>query len=152
MCKFVNPEGYRLCKDVKLSGIRRKPIYKVELDEANSLCYFDGVYYWQPDRHYFSDMGSVPRLAQVFAAFGKDHYLLSYLFHDCAYTFKGLYRSDLGARFGYEFFALTRKQADEMLYDMIRAEGGWRITAWAIYRAVRLGGWIGWGKGDERTE
>ena len=149
---FINPEGYTKRKSVELSAKRRKAIYKVELDEANPLTYYDGVYFWQPDRLLYSDMGSTPRLLHIFKAFQKDRFLLSYIFHDSAYTFKGLYRSDLSARFGYELCALSRAQADGMLYDMVLAEGGWRITAAAIHQGCRLGGWRGWGKGDERTE
>ena len=44
----------------------------------------------------------------------------------------------------YQFDAATRKQADDVLYEAMKATSvGWR-TRWTIYAGVRVGGWKSW--------
>lgn len=41
---------------------------------------------------------------------------------------------------------VTRKEADQFLYDAMRAEGIGAVTCWAWYRGVRMGGWVPWNR------
>jgi hypothetical protein len=149
MNRFINKEGYGLVKDEHASN--GSTIYRFKLDEAAPLTYYCGSWFWQPNRKYLTDMGSIPDGLQIFPQLHKDRYLLSYMFHDCGYAFKGLHSCERvdGC---YKFTPLTRAQVDEMLFDMLQAEGATWLVRWTIYLGVRAGGWVGWGKGDRKKQ
>ena len=120
-----------------------KEMYEFTNDDADPLtCCVDGILY-RPDHHYKTDLGSVPRTFQFILPeyFAKDRYVKSYLFHDSAYNHGGVWVAVNG---GWEFKAITRKQADEMLRDMILLEGGSKANARLIYWGVRAGGRFSW--------
>lgn len=147
MGHFVNPDGFVLRLSDELSTWR-KTVYEATLDDAESaLTYIDNYGgSWRPDRHFFTDMGSVPRLAQVLIP--KDRFLEAFLIHDSAYIHGGLWRWSALVQ-GWRFSYMTRRQADELLYEMCLSSGAWQSTAWAIYLAVRVGGaFCKYGKGD----
>lgn len=51
----------------------------------------------------------------------------------------------------YRTGAVTRRQADEALYDRMRLDGVGRVRARVIWLAVRLFGWLFWHRcGDDR--
>lgn len=145
--RFINKEGYSLVKDEHASN--GKIVYRFKLDEVTPLTYYCGSWFWQPNKKYLTDMGSIPVALQVFPQLHKDRYLLSYMFHDSGYAFKGLYSS--GRHDGqFTFFPKTRAEIDEMLFDMLQAEGATWLVRWTIYLGVRAGGWVAFGKGDKR--
>lgn len=97
----------------------------------------------RPDRHFTTDLGSVPKTLQALAPiyFAKDRFPKSYIFHDSHYKHGGGWFAIKG---GWEFRRLTRKQADDILREMVLLEGGSRIAARLIWAGVRAGGWASW--------
>ena len=82
-----------------------------------------------------SDLGSVPP-DLTWLAGAATSYPCSYAFHDIGCRFNGLYMWD---GMGFVFENLRRKDIDELLPQMVRAEGaGWGESQ-AIYAGVRLG-------------
>lgn len=119
-----------------------KARYEFRLYDADPLTWHCGGLWAQPDRHFESDGGSIPRLVQCIPALQKDRYWRSYGFHDSAYRYGGWYvRMADGA---FRFVRLTRAEADEWLYRMIIAEGGTLATARTVWAAVRACGWACW--------
>jgi len=137
---FENQEGYTLRK---IPSSRDPTLYEFSLSRSKPLTFIweDGSC-WQPDRHEITDMGSLPRLAQLWIP--KDRYLLSWMCHDSGYLKGGLYVSPRRGR-PYEFVKMPRKQIDDFMFEGIRSEGGTWLQLEAIYWAVRAGGWINWG-------
>jgi hypothetical protein len=136
---------YSLCPDHWEGGMWGKQIYEFTNHKNDPLTCKMGLILYRPDRHFYTDLGSVPKTFQKLLPrwFAKDRFAKSYIFHDSAYKHKGVWVNVNGK---WEFRALTRKQADEMLYEMILLEGGSRAAARLIYAGVRMGGWRGWGK------
>lgn len=137
-----------------------KTLYDFRLSPRCPLTYHRGTFRAQPDRHFVTDGGSIPRIVQLIPALQKDRYWRAYAFHDsayrngCFYVWKRV--SCLNQSTGmveftwrYERRALTRAQADLWLREMLLAEGASIVTARVVYRAVRMFGWIAWkgGKG-----
>jgi len=120
-----------------------KELYEFTNDDADPLTVeLDGTLY-RPDRHYKSDLGSVPRTLQFILPkyFAKDRYVKSFLLHDQSYLFGSIWVAVHG---GWENRKLTRKQADTMLRDTILCEGGSKANARLIYWGVRMGGFASW--------
>ena len=139
---FLNPEGYTIKRDDKRSTWF-KAIYEFTLLYPDPLTFIEyGGNQYQSDRHFFTDMGSIPRIAQL--VIPKDRCLGFYL-HDSGYMDCGLWINGV-------FEKMTRKQVDDLLYDMCMNDPipTWRITARTIWLAVRAFGWMSWGKGDAR--
>lgn len=147
---FDNPRGFALEEDhwQRACGIPYKLIYEFTLEPDSPLTYIsaDGTAY-QPDRHFLTDMGSVPRTAQLLIP--KDRFRGFYL-HDSAYRHKGLWIK-LPTEKHFYFVRMSRREADDLLYEMCLAdpEPAWHATARAIWLAVRAGGWAGWGKSEK---
>ena len=123
-----------------------KPTWEFTNSPTDPLtCELQGTLY-RPDNHFRTDYGSVPRLAQVLMPmwFDRARFTRSYIFHDSSYAHGGVW---VGITGGWKFHKLTRKQADQLLRDMVRLEGGSRGAASAIYWGVRVGGRWSW-KGD----
>lgn len=142
---FINPRGYSLDKvrNDRYLLILKKVIYEFTLKEDNPLTYCSyGIQRIRPDRHLAeTDMGSIPLSLQMFLP--KDEFLLSYIFHDSTYKHKGLYFENK-ATGKYEFRELTRAEADRLLLEMIRAEGGGIVKSRIIWVAVRSFGRFSW--------
>ena len=76
------------------------------------------------------DKGSVPRIAWPLMPRDDRSGVIAYQVHDWLY-------------FTAE---TTRKEADQIMYELLRLGGmGW-IRAQSAYRAVRAGGWLYWNK------
>lgn len=129
--------------------IFKKTIYEFQLNQKTPLTFIhpDGRMF-QPDRHFFTDQGSVPRVLQTIVP--KDRFVGFYL-HDSAYRFKGLYVSCNGGQ-SYRFEEMLRVEVDELLKVMIKYDPypGNVVLQYGILAGVRVGGWYGWGRGDER--
>lgn len=136
---------YRLIPDHWEGGFWGEQIWQFTNSARNPLTYTEGLVQYRPDRHFFTDLKSTPTMLQAIAPqwFAKDGFPRSTIFHDSAYVHHGVYVSVHGV---FEFRALTRKQADEMLYNMVLAEGGSKTAAMLIYAGVRAGGSKGWNK------
>ena len=136
--EWRNESSAHLANAKRPTGYWHPRLYEFTASLEWPLTYIDACECsWQPDRHFLTDMGSIPRIVQGLPGLGKDDRLCSYLLHDSAYVHGGLWRSPC-TTFGYSFHALTKAEADRLLYYMLRAEGGGWLAAQAIYRAVRL--------------
>lgn len=71
-----------------------------------------------------TDMGSIPRIMWLF--FDPTQYL-AYVLHDYLYTYHQLEDGS----------PITRKQADYILYESLRVEGSWAISAKLVLWGVR---------------
>ena len=140
---FENPAGYSICEDVEKSTWWTTIYEYTAREKALTFVNKHGTRY-QPDRHFFTDQGSIPRFPPfIRMLIPKDRFLGFYL-HDSAYMDKGLWIDG-------RFTPMTRKQVDDLLYDMILADPipGSKATAGLVWSHVRMYGWTaGWGKGD----
>lgn len=127
----------------------KKMIYEFTLHDKWPLMFIhpDGRIF-QPDRHFLTDMGSVPRILQ--GVVPKDRFIGFYL-HDSAYRFKGLWVSNNGGM-SFRFEEMLRVEVDELLRIMIKYDPvpGNVVLQYGVLAGVRIGGWYGWGRGDER--
>lgn len=147
--RFENVKGFALTPDPKRSTWR-KTIYEYQANPMTPLTYIDAdEVEYRPDNHYFTDQGSVPRIAQL--VIPKDRFL-GFYFHDSGYIHGGLYvrfpRSPV-----FIFRHMFRRQVDDLLHDMVLADPcpGWKLTADAIWGTVRIGGaFCEYGAGDQK--
>jgi len=136
---FANPEGYVL---KKIRNERRlffpdKAIYRFTLDQGSPLtfCANSGADY-QPNRQYETDMGSIPLFLQW--RIQKDRFLLSFLFHDSAWTHGGMWvRNKYSEEF--RFVDMSRWQSNMLLSSMVRCEGATRRELGYIMAGVSIG-------------
>ena len=126
-------------------GFFGKELYEFTNDDADPLTCELGCRLIRPDHHYLTDLGSVPKTLQYICPkwFAKDRYPRSYLFHDSAYKHGAIW---IGVPGGWKKVKATRKEVDQMLYDMIILEGGSRANARTIWMGVRAGGWASFDK------
>lgn len=129
-----------------IGGWKGRPRWEFTNDAKNPLTYDDKVLLVRPDNHFFTDLGSVPRFFQkaVPIWFDRARFPRSYVFHDSAYRHGGHWCASNGKDFS--FVEMTRKQIDQLLRDMILAEGGSKTAARLVYAGVRMGGWASWKK------
>jgi len=169
--RFENPGGYSITEDITKSTWWDTVYEYTAKEKPLTFVHSDGTRL-QPDRHFFTNQGSIPRFPPFIRMFiPKDRFLGFYL-HDSGYMDKGLWvlkpserpmkwtmtaTVDETGMIGHEphgeyvFTEMTRKQVDDLLYDMILADPipGSTATAWLVWSHVRMyGGWSGWGKGD----
>ena len=83
---------------------------------------------------FWTDFGSVPKIFWNIISPWDRQCLVAFITHDYLY-FKG---------------NVTREEADDILYELIRAYGGGWFKAQAIYRGVRAGGWVAWNEHRKR--
>ena len=155
---FINPDegkGWNLTMLPQLADVpwwqrpfKNRRLYEFDLNPDTPLTYHDhNGLFWQPDRHYITDLGSVPALVQwlPYPRISKDGtFVLPFLIHDSAYQApedggRGLYVSEL-FQGPYRWRPMTRLEADRMLEQMVRAVGGRCVESALIYRAVRMFG------------
>jgi len=143
--QFINIEGYSLTAVREMSAWWMT-VCEFHLKDPALAFLCKGEYRVEPNRHYFTDMGSVGRLLGL--AIPKDRYLLAFLLHDSGYTFGGFW-IDGG------FVKFTRKQVDDLLYYMILVDpvkplsSALRaLSAKTIWLGVRIGGASFWKKAD----
>lgn len=76
------------------------------------------------------DKGSVPRLAWAIIPRDDRFGVVAFLVHDYLYVKK----------------ETTRKEADQIMYELLRSGGMSWIRSKLAHNAVWLGGWIGWNR------
>jgi len=139
---ILNRNGFKLVPGPRVRWGRAWtiPTYEFWLDPVAPITFFDGVNYWQPDRHFRCDGASIPPPLHGLPGYNPWQ-ATGFIWHDSAYIHGGLWRrGHPGAP--YAFVALSRLEADELMYDIDRADGLRWGAAQARYRAVRLcGGW-----------
>ena len=136
---------YKLVPDGWDGKIFGKEMFEFTNDPHDPLTFADDILI-RPDNHFRTDMGSVPRTLQFIAPrwFNRFRYPQSYILHDSGYSHHGHWVAANGS--DWHFVKMTRKQVDDLLYDMIIAEGGSHANARTIWLGVRLGGRGAWGK------
>lgn len=130
--------GYGVVERPDLAAQYGKMIYEFTICEHNPLTFRhpDGLYY-QPDRHFLSDQGSIPHILQRYLP--KDQFPRSYYVHDSMCEHEGAYVSGSNLPGSFDFLRMSRKQVDDALRVMVRAEGGSWGRAYAIWLGVRAG-------------
>ena len=93
--------------------------------------------------NFTTDLESIPRVLPLAYAilYGTAH--KASVVHDWLYTNGGLWPTSQLAQSGAH---VTRKQADDVLYEAIVCTGEPRWKAWLIWLGVRAGGWVAWNK------
>jgi hypothetical protein len=135
---FLNPTGYTMRMVCGSSEM-----FEYTADPVNPLTYWDlNGGDWQPDRHFFTDRGSIPACVSWLPGFGRNR--LAYLFHDSAYSLvegrgHGLYyRGPADLEFTWR--PLAMREADDLMHAMLLAEGVRPWAARTIWAAVRTFG------------
>jgi len=110
-------------------------------------------YLVRPDKHFITDMGSVPKILQglIPVLFSKDLWLGDYCMHDAGYKHGGLWFAKRNIT-TFIFCKMKRGVVDELLDLTIHASGGGCLSSAPIWFGVRLGGWFSFDKGDLRDE
>jgi len=148
--EVINPTGYTLRPTGAwepgmgylfglgaLWGWRRKRRqYEVMLDPVTPLTLRVSPCncYCRPDRHGFTDLGSIPEVVE--SLIPRNCHEPGFLIHDSACREHGLYfsREYDGP---YTFCPVNSDTTHRLLGLTVRALGGWPPTQWAIYNAVR---------------
>ena len=84
-----------------------------------------------------SDYGSIPPFLQSIPGLSDDLFEWSYIFHDFARLWGGLFFREPGDLL-FHYRRMTCEATDRMLYQGVGAEGGNAVVRHAIYRGVRL--------------
>jgi len=139
--EWVNPKGFTSIID---PDERRRwglfwsiAVREVTLDKDAPLTLRvnDGCYV-QPDRHFTSDLGSIPPPLTAIPGLERDRFPKSYLLHDSACDNHGLYFSSTLTG-PFVFCEMPSESVHKLLRSSVRAEGGNAVNAAAIYAAVR---------------
>jgi hypothetical protein len=120
-----------------------RTLYDFRLDPVLPLTWHSDTIEAQPDQHFVTDGGSIPKLVQLIPAFDAMRYARPYAFHDSAYKNHCWYERAPGA-INCHKRPLCREEADYWLWKMLRADGASPATAQTVYRAVRAFGWAVW--------
>ena len=127
-------------------------IYEFQNDPRDPLTYEDSKgNLIRPDRHFYTDLASTPRTLQMLfpAYFAKDRFPMSAIMHDSSYLHNGDFFAVAG---GWEFRELTRRQADNLLYEMCIAEGLNKTNACLVWLGVRIGGSSAWKRKIDKVD
>jgi hypothetical protein len=141
--RILNPQGYKAPWHHNESSlyIFRKAIFEFTADPQSPIIFEDhDGNWWLTDKHFFTDWGSIPIVLQVLIP--KDTYL-GYLFHDASFGHHGLWFLKKGST-EIVFKELTMTQANDILYQMMMAQGAWKITAATVYETLQLAGSAAW--------
>ena len=147
---FLNLNGYSIRKigNVSYCWLLRKAVYEFTANHEWPITFRRGNGdYVQTDRHFQTDMGSIPRFGQLLIP--KDSYLEPFIFHDCAFLHHGLWfkgPDDLC----FSFRRMHMGEANALLREMMQAQGAWNITASTVYAAVQTFGAGPWGNIERR--
>lgn len=110
--------------------------YTADAERPLTMVLADGTEI-QPDKHFETDMGSVPLRIQALPGglFQKDRWLAAYILHDSGYSHGGLWvrRPGEGA---FHFEPMTKAQVDDLLRTGILILGGPSWNANVIHWAV----------------
>jgi hypothetical protein len=119
----------------------REPVALLDFQNArdNPLTFWlDENRFVRPFRHFDRcDFGSVPTILQSLVS--PSCAVRSFIIHDCCYEMHAWW-TERG------LVECTQRQADDMLYTMMRAEGCSRWLAAKAWAGVRAGGWSQWPK------
>ena len=129
-------------------------LYEFENDLLDPWTYHHPCgYSVRPDRHFVTDMGSIPKILQglIPVLFSKDLWLGDFCLHDSGYKHGGLWFAKHDPLV-FTFSKMARSAVDEMLDITIHASGGGCISSAPIWAGVRLGGWASFDKGDLRKK
>lgn len=120
-------------------------LYQYHADIIDPLTYHasDGNAY-RPIDGCIHNMGSIPRLLQVFPCFEKDRYADEYTLHDCGYKVPHKIMRSIDGGETWKRITVTQQFMDDLLEETILAAGGWEITAKTISNAVRIFGAYSW--------
>lgn len=149
---WINPCGYTLRPTGKwrngmgrLLGLgalwgwyHKRREYEFTLDPVAPLTFaHPDNYFIQPDRHGFTDLGTIPEILEP--VMPRNQYEPDYILHDSACDHHGLYFSSTLTG-PFVFCPISSKAAHVLLGATVRADGASEIQAWAIETAVkRLG-------------
>ncbi len=114
-------------------------LYDFQNDVTDPLTFWTGKgTFIRPFRHFDKcDFGSVPTLLQSLVS--PTCAARAFIIHDCCYEMHAWW-TERG------LVECTQRQADDMLYCMMRAEGCSRWLAAKAWAGVRAGGWSQWPK------
>lgn len=121
---------------VRPSGIKNKPF---EVAEDTTVVLSNGDTMFIPEG-YPTDYASIPRILKLFLSYvGKEGD--AYIIHDYLYNYRSYKKSKRGHK-----KPVSRLFADNEMWKQMKKAGSplWRRLAY--YKAVRLFGWLGWGK------
>jgi hypothetical protein len=137
--EWINPGGFILRDTLtKVPGWppwRKRTLYEYTADECGPMTFHAGHrLFIRPDRHGYTDLGSVPELLQWFG-FSKDLHNPSFIMHDSACREHGLYFAYcvLGP---YTFCPMSSASAARLLGQCLHA-AGYPHRARMIAAAVR---------------
>lgn len=136
---WINESGFTMRDTLrKVPGFppwRKRALYEFTLDPVAPLTFHLPPHIFiQPDRHGFTDMGSIPELAQLLFA-PKDLHNPSFILHDNVCDYKGLYFA-VRLTGPYTFCPMSSAAGARLLGQCLYAAGYTR-RAPLIYRAVR---------------
>lgn len=101
---------------------------------------FCGIYI-QPDHHFFTDLGSIPKPLQIFPSLRPTKFPRAYIMHDSGYKHGGIYIGQkVGGKIKYEFAKVSQLDVDTLLWEQLEADGAGCIARMIIYTGVRIGG------------
>lgn len=149
--EWVNAKGYRCVHDhneidyLSLFGLRIPydwtPVWEVTLDPAKPLTLrvlppCAPPFYIQPDRHGYTNFGSIPDLLQLIPGFDRAQYPRAYILHDSSCVRHSVY---ISSRESGPFVEAPIKSetAHALLCPALRADGAREWRARTIYHAVR---------------
>jgi len=147
--RILNPQGYKAPWHHNESSlyIFRKAIFEFTADDKSPIIFEDhDGNWWMPDKHFFTDWGSIPVCLQILIP--KDTYL-GYLFHDSAYGHHGLWLMKKGEK-EFSFKVLTMTKANDILYQMMMAQDSWKLTATTVYETLQIAGGFAWTDAGKR--
>lgn len=104
----------------------------------------DGVEY-QMDDHFETDGGSIPPCLRLlpFAHLDPFNFTRSYLYHDCAYQFGGLYIKYPGED-KFKFRLMTRKEANKLLSTTLKYDNATKFDRFIINTGIKAGSTFVW--------
>jgi len=133
---WINPRGYTLRPHHY--DEHDGAVWSYNADPREPLTWADdGGFHLRPDRHFLTNLGSVPRLFRNLIS--QDRFPQAWIQHDSACEHHGAYfsRSEHG---DYVLAPLTSAEACDLMRAGILASGGAPWLAGLIYWAVRLCG------------
>jgi hypothetical protein len=137
---------YRMIPSAEHTIMRRRflfkepvAVYDFQNDSVAPLTFWlDVDRFIRPFRHFDRcDFGSVPLSLQSFVS--PTCAVRSFIIHDCAYEFHSWWTEE-------GLVECSQREADDMLYTMMRGEGCSRWLAGKAWSGVRAGGWTQWRK------
>ena len=140
---WIDPDtgmpGYK-----RVLGMYRIPLFEFTTDPRNPITFvtMEGTSF-RPYYHFRTDGGSIPRFlwAVPFIHLGAWDFPRAYPFHDCAFTYGGLYVQD-GTQWIFKLIPRTR--LNKLLGQMIRADGGTTVDECTVEWGLALGSKFCW--------